>query len=95
MEPQILSLDCEALELIKEQEPADIEMEGGGSTWWYVCGECHGAVDSSDLFCRHCGRPFRKKKNGCDGCTYKGSNDCALRLKDSENIYCPNGKLNG
>ena len=47
---------------LKKHEPVDIEIEGGGSTWWYVCEECHGPVDRNDLFCRHCGRPFRKKK---------------------------------
>ena len=26
------------------------------STWWYVCGECHTALDHSDKFCRQCGR---------------------------------------
>ena len=48
-----------AIDLLKEQEPAEIEREGGGSTWWYVCGECHGAVDLSDQYCKHCGRKLR------------------------------------
>ena len=41
----------------KEQEPATVkaEIEGGGSNWWYVCSECHGAIDKSDQYCRHCG----------------------------------------
>ena len=39
-----------------EDEPAEIELEGGGATWWYVCGECHGSVDCTDGFCKHCGR---------------------------------------
>lgn len=34
------------------------EIEGGGSTWWYVCEECHTAVDSGDQYCRHCGGLF-------------------------------------
>lgn len=39
---------------LKEQE-AEPEIEGGGSTWWYVCSECRGAIDDSDRYCRHCG----------------------------------------
>ena len=41
---------------------SEIEMEGGGSTWWYVCGECHGAVDEKDKFCRYCGRQLVRDK---------------------------------
>lgn len=37
-------------------EPVEAEIEGGGSNWWYVCGECHGAIDRADQYCRHCGR---------------------------------------
>lgn len=48
----------DALALLKEpqKKPQQIEMEGGGSTWWYVCPECHGAIDRQDHFCRHCGQ---------------------------------------
>lgn len=46
-----------AIELLT---PTTIELEGGGTTWWYVCGECHGAIDENDLFCRHCGRPVKQ-----------------------------------
>lgn len=49
-----------AIAILQKQEPCVIEIEGGGPSWWYVCEECHGSVDSSDSFCRHCGRPFRK-----------------------------------
>lgn len=35
---------------------AEAEIEGDGkSTWWYVCGECHGAVNYQADTCRHCG----------------------------------------
>lgn len=34
---------------------AEAELEGGGSTWFYVCGECHGAVNYQAETCRHCG----------------------------------------
>ena len=33
---------------------AEVEMEGGGSTWWYVCGECHGAINYQADICPHC-----------------------------------------
>jgi len=33
---------------------AEVELEGGGSSWWYVCGECHGAVNYQADTCRHC-----------------------------------------
>jgi len=81
-------------ELLKEQkEPVDIEIEGGGSTWWHVCGECQGAVDNNDRFCRHCGRQFKQKKSGCNGCTYKGGEDCPLNYMTDGNFFCPNGTL--
>lgn len=43
-------------------EMAEPEIEGGGSTWWHVCGECHGAIDASDNFCRHCGRRIKHEE---------------------------------
>ena len=39
-----------------QQDPVEAELEGGGHTWWYVCGECHTAIDPRDKFCRECGR---------------------------------------
>ena len=33
-------------------------------------------------------------KSGCDGCIYKGSNDCQLDQTRDGNVVCPNGKLN-
>ena len=55
-------LHIDALELLKEQEPVEPELEGGGSSWWHVCGECHGAIDTSDNYCRHCGRRIKHEK---------------------------------
>lgn len=43
-------------ELLDRMIPKEKEMEGGGCSWWYVCPECHGAVDQQDNFCRHCGQ---------------------------------------
>ena len=36
------------------KKPVPAEMEGGGHTWWYVCGDCHGAIDWRDKVCPHC-----------------------------------------
>ena len=41
--------------LMKDKGKAEPELEGGGSTWWYVCSECHGAIDKRDAYCKHCG----------------------------------------
>lgn len=43
-------------EYLRMDKPQKIEIEGGGSCWWYVCPECHGTIDLSDHFCRHCGQ---------------------------------------
>jgi hypothetical protein len=62
---ELLQMYTDVIALMKEREPVGIEIEGGGSTWWHVCGECHGAVDSCDLYCRHCGSLLANvKKNG-------------------------------
>ena len=37
-------------------EAAEVELEGGGASWWYVCSECHGVIDEKDHYCRHCGK---------------------------------------
>ena len=92
--PGIMLLAKDAAALLKEQEPVDMVPEGGGPSWWLVCTECHGAVDSSDKFCRHCGRPFKQqKKSKCDGCVYKGGEDCPQSLEIRGDVFCPNGKL--
>ena len=52
---------ADVLAVLKDQEEVDAEIEGGGSSWWYVCGDCHGAIDSSDRYCRHCGRRIKQK----------------------------------
>lgn len=38
----------------EERKPVEAELEGGGTTWWYVCGECHGAVNYLADICPHC-----------------------------------------
>lgn len=47
---------------LNELDPVEPELEGGGSTWWYVCGECHGAIDNWDNYCKHCGRMIKHEK---------------------------------
>ena len=54
-----ISTLSDAMALLKEQEPTDPEIEGGGSSWWYVCSECHGPIDTRDKYCRHCGKEIR------------------------------------
>ena len=50
-----MSLDW-AIDLLKEQTTKP-EIEGDArSTWWYVCEECHTAIDRCDKYCRQCGR---------------------------------------
>ena len=49
-------------ELMKRLTPEEIEREGGGYNWWHICPECHGAVDSGDRFCRHCGQALKNGK---------------------------------
>lgn len=44
-----------AAQLLAKQIPTPAEIEGGGSTWYYVCGECHGAINMDDRYCKHCG----------------------------------------
>ena len=47
-----------AAEAVVRLETAEAEIEGGGSTWWYVCGECRAPISPPDHFCRMCGRPL-------------------------------------
>ena len=47
---------------LKEQDPVETELEGGGYNWWHVCGDCHGAIDQNDNYCKHCGRRIKHEK---------------------------------
>lgn len=55
-----ISTLSQCMKIVKEQKPTEPELEGGGSTWWYVCGECHGRIDDRDAYCRHCGRRIKR-----------------------------------
>ena len=58
---EYLNAEVERLNrLLNEQEAVEPELEGGGSSWWHVCGECHGMIDKYDNFCRHCGRRVKR-----------------------------------
>ena len=52
--------DAKRILKLLEREQVKPEIEGGGCSWWYVCSECHGAIDSHDRFCRHCGGEIQK-----------------------------------
>lgn len=46
--------------LLQRDESLEIEIEGDArSSWWFVCPECHGAVDQWDRFCKHCGQRLK------------------------------------
>lgn len=40
--------------------PVPAEMEGGGHTWFEVCGECHTTLNSWWKVCPECGRPVER-----------------------------------
>ena len=54
--PGVTSTLKDVLELMT---PEEMDMEGGGSSWWYVCPECHGETDRWDRWCRHCGQALK------------------------------------
>lgn len=45
-----------ATEQLERQLPVAAEIEGGKDSWFYVCGDCHGQIDTKDKYCRHCGK---------------------------------------
>lgn len=52
-------LICEVIKELQNRVPVEMELEGGGSTWWYVCPECRRSVDPSDKFCK-CGQALKR-----------------------------------
>ena len=52
----------DTIALLKEQDHVETELEGGGYNWWHVCGDCHGAIDQNDNYCKHCGRRIKHEK---------------------------------
>ena len=49
-------------EIIKKRERkmvTTVDIEGDPHNgYWYVCDECHGAVDTKDKICPHCKSPL-------------------------------------
>ena len=45
-----------AEDLLSRDKPMSPEIEGDRYSWWYVCSECHGAINLNDKFCHECGR---------------------------------------
>lgn len=54
-----VDLALEVNNLLQRVRTAEAEMEGGGHTWFFVCGECHTAIDTKDKYCRQCGREIK------------------------------------
>lgn len=57
---QISEVSGKAIDGLRRNIPEEMEMEGGGTSWWYVCPECHGAIDNRDSYCRHCGQAVKR-----------------------------------
>lgn len=60
----------QCMEIIKRNVPVEPEAEGGGVTWYFVCGECHTAINPCDKYCSECGKRI---KWGWQGDGRKGS----------------------
>lgn len=45
---------------LRRNIPQEMEIEGSGSSWWYVCPECHEIVGWKDRFCSNCGQAVKK-----------------------------------
>lgn len=41
---------------MNKEKTAEVGIDGGGNTWWYVCEECHTIVDIKDSICPTCKR---------------------------------------
>ena len=59
-----------------------VEIEGGGYNWWYVCGECHGQVNTGDRACGHCESTLR-----WDEAVLKESKKGKMHAEDFETAY--------
>jgi len=56
---QISKASGQAADALRRNIPQEMETEGGGSTWFLVCPECHGAIDAKDKYCRYCGQAVK------------------------------------
>jgi len=58
-----MSCICEdAAEKLQRDIPQEMELEGGGNSWWFLCPECRGEVNSRDMFCWACGQALKALK---------------------------------
>ena len=51
-------INCEWVDDVRKNIKAQKVLAGGildGTTHWYECSCCHGAVDILDTYCKHCG----------------------------------------
>jgi len=48
-----------AEDLLIRQETTP-EIEGGGTSWWFVCRDCRGSISPYDIYCKHCGRLVKR-----------------------------------
>ena len=51
-------INCEWVDDVRKNIKAQKVLAGGilyGTTHWYECSCCHGAVDILDAYCKHCG----------------------------------------
>ena len=50
-----VDLALEVNNLIQRHRGIDAEIEGSGHNYFFVCGECHTALNPRDKYCRECG----------------------------------------
>ena len=51
------TLDCAANIIERETKTSEVELEGGGTTYFYVCGECRTITATGHAkYCHECGR---------------------------------------
>ena len=55
LERQVEELQ-ERIDIMLENKTSEAEIEGSGHNWFFVCGECHTALNNHDKYCRECGR---------------------------------------
>ena len=55
----------------EEKETTEPELEGGGHSWYWVCGECRKIISDRYKYCPGCGRKIKWD----DGCGKVNEND--------------------
>lgn len=49
-------LALEVNNIVQRSVGAEAELEGGGHTWFFVCGECHAILKEHAKYCHECGK---------------------------------------